>query len=212
MNFIKKCTKCGREFNESEYTYSFCEACGSRLIEKVEENCPGNPKTDEEVWGPFDGQKDQTPKDIKEPIPTPEDNVKLLGDILAIDSLGYIHMIEEPYNEEINDANQSLQIFINDKLINSEPIIYDETTIGRHSTSFNPDIDLGKIDPEKMISRKHAMIYRANGKYYLRNLSSKNTLHLNEEPIAQEESKELNNGDLIIFSNYIITKFIKSTY
>lgn len=209
MSLIKKCIGCECEFDESEISYriDYCERCGSKLeIKEEEEVSPTTSGEYSDIWTTI------TTEPVSHIPTTSIVNEKVLGDILTIDSLGYIHIIEESYNNEINYADQSLQIFINDKLINSEPIIYDETTIGRNSISFNPDIDLGKIDPEKMVSRKHAMIYRENGKYYLRNLSSKNTLHLNEDPIAQEESKELNNGDLIIFSNYIIAKFIKSTY
>ena len=77
---------------------------------------------------------------------------------------------------------------------------------------FIPTYDLSKIDQENYISRKHLLLYRDQGNVYARNLSSKNTIHINGELLLENESKMLNNNDELILSGYIVTKFFKEYF
>lgn len=115
------------------------------------------------------------------------------------------HYILIGYN---NNNNYELKDKIN---LDSEQII-----IGRESNTsdFKVDIDLTKyIDNEEYhreISRKHAMIYKKDNTLYIKKLSKHDNLtflnkNSEEEIIIKEnESRELNEDELILFSNYLI--------
>ena len=79
--------------------------------------------------------------------------------------------------------------------------------IGRHSVNSDPDVDLSPIDPEGYTSRRHLMIYKENDKFFARNLSTKNSVHVERDVLANGESKELNDNDLILLSKYVVMVF-----
>ena len=78
---------------------------------------------------------------------------------------------------------------------------YDETIIGRQSINSTPDIE------DRNVSRQHAMIYKEDGNFYLRKLSASNALHVNTEPVIDEDVK-LNDGDMIVLSRKYGLQFI----
>ena len=84
---------------------------------------------------------------------------------------------------------------------------YDETIIGRQSINSTPDIDMTSIDEDRNVSRQHAMIYKEDGNFYLRKLSASNALHVNTEPVIDEDVK-LNDGDMIVLSRKYGLQFI----
>ena len=90
-----------------------------------------------------------------------------------------------------------------------------EETENEDILSDNDDEDLEidsdyEIDFENRISRKHLMIYRDEDQFYVRNLSSKNTVHVNETLLSENESMVLNDKDKIILSNFIECEFEKA--
>lgn len=127
--------------------------------------------------------------------------------IFAVDVHGFIHFIDFKEDEELNE--DKLVIYVSNKIYKEIPLEYDETIVGRHSVSSDPDVDLSPIDPESYTSRKHLMIYKQNDKFYARNLSTKNSVHIENYPLANGENKELNDNDLIILSKYIVILFKK---
>lgn len=127
--------------------------------------------------------------------------------IFTVDDHGFIHFIDVKENEELNE--DKLVIYLSNKIYKEIPLEYDETIIGRHSVSYDPDVDLSPIDPESYTSRKHLMIYRQSNKFYARNLSTKNSVHIENYPLANGEDKELNDNDLIILSKYVVMLFKK---
>lgn len=84
---------------------------------------------------------------------------------------------------------------------------YDETIIGRQSINSTPDIDMTDIDLDRNVSRQHAMIYKEENSFYLRKLSSNNALHVNTEPVMEEDVK-LNDGDMVVLSRKYGLQFI----
>ena len=68
-------------------------------------------------------------------------------------------------------------------------------------------MDLSEIDIDRNISRKHLMIYRKNGNLYARNLSTKNSVHVQNQPLMTGEDKKLNDDDIIILSRYLVIRF-----
>lgn len=63
------------------------------------------------------------------------------------------------------------------------------------------------IDEDRNVSRQHAMIYKEDGNFYLRKLSASNALHVNTEPVIDEDVK-LNDGDMIVLSRKYGLQFI----
>lgn len=179
--FVKRCERCNINLKEEQLLpdQEACVLCGTKLT-------------------------DLTTKDIKKPVI--DEKKSILGDILTIDKYGYMHIIN-PEEESRYEGRDRLKICINGRVYKSECIQYDEYTIGRNSTTFCPDIDLSKVDFENRISRKHLMIYRQEDKYYVRNLSAKNTVHVNDLLISENESMEINHKDKIILSNFIECEF-----
>lgn len=84
---------------------------------------------------------------------------------------------------------------------------YDETLIGRNSIDSTPDIDLSEFDEDRFVSRKHALIYKENNNFYIRKLSSGNSLHVNTEPVLDEDVM-LNDKDMIVLSRKYGLQFI----
>lgn len=188
--FDKRCSdilSCGAKFKLSELLpgENVCPLCGSSLIDLIED-----PEPEEEL--PVDSQFKF-----------------VLGDVLTIDKYGYLHMIDSE-EEHRYEGRDRLKICINGRVYKCECIMFDEYTVGRNSTTFCPDIDLSKIDFENRISRKHLMIYRDEDQFYVRNLSSKNTVHVNETLLRENESMVINDKDKIILSNFIECEFEKA--
>ena len=138
--------------------------------------------------------------------------INSIGSILVIDdrqgSVSYIpNMLPKKTGKNIRYPYCNTSI-----VYKTIPINFNEITVGRSSIRFIPTYDLSKIDPENYTSRKHLMLYREDGHVYARNLSSKNTVHINGELLLENESKKLNNNDELILSGYIVTKFFKGDF
>jgi hypothetical protein len=87
-------------------------------------------------------------------------------------------------------------------------VVNDETLIGRADPiagSF-PDLDMTKFDPERVASRKHAFIYRQEGKHVLHALSDGGT-QLNQELLKNGDRREIKEGDVVILGAKIALKF-----
>ena len=79
-----------------------------------------------------------------------------------------------------NSLQQAFLIFEKGSLQGKKiPIVKSSTIIGRGGKNANCDIVL----PERQVSRRHAEIYVEQGRYYLRDLGSKNGTYVNGQPI-----------------------------
>jgi pSer/pThr/pTyr-binding forkhead associated (FHA) protein len=78
----------------------------------------------------------------------------------------------------------------------------DETTIGRRDpvTGINPDIDLTPADSQRSISRRHAKIFRRDGKFYVREeIGTMNGTFINGERVETGTPAEFTDGDEVRF-------------
>ncbi|MEW6558041.1 MAG: FHA domain-containing protein [Elusimicrobiota bacterium] len=77
----------------------------------------------------------------------------------------------------------------------------EKTFIGRSdSESKDIDINLFRFDPEKRVSRKHAIIYeKTPEEYYIEDNGSTNGTQVNKKELSKNNPIQLNNGDEIIF-------------
>ena len=85
----------------------------------------------------------------------------------------------------------------------------EETTIGRRDpvTGINPDIDLTPADTQRSISRRHAKIFRKNGRYYVREeIGTMNGTFVNGDRVETGIPAEFKVGDEVRFG------LIKTTF
>ena len=85
----------------------------------------------------------------------------------------------------------------------------EETTIGRRDpvTGINPDIDLTPADTQRSISRRHAKIFRKNGRYYVREeIGTMNGTFVNGDRVETGIPAEFKAGDEVRFG------LIKTTF
>lgn len=164
----------------------------------------------EEIYNKEPYSKDVSNKEISnKEVPNKNNYNKEISKepIFIVDSLGFIHFTEYKEKEELNA--DKIVVYVGKKIYKEFPLEYDETIIGRDSVKFTPDIDLSEIDLEGYTSRRHLMIYKEDDRFYARNLSTKNSVHVERDALAQGESKELNDNDLILLSKYIVIVFKK---
>ena len=85
----------------------------------------------------------------------------------------------------------------------------EETSIGRRDpvTGINPDIDLTPADSQRSISRRHAKIFRKEGRYYVREeIGTMNGTFVNGERVETGIPVEFKQGDDVRFG------LIKTTF
>ena len=78
----------------------------------------------------------------------------------------------------------------------------DETGVGRRDpvTGINPDIDLTPADSQRSISRRHAKIFRREGRFYVREeIGTMNGTFVNGERIETGQPVEFKDGDEVRF-------------
>lgn len=125
--------------------------------------------------------------------------------IFEIDEFGYIY-----FNiiKEENIECSKIILYLDNIIHSVFNLKYDEMTIGRSAKGSNPDIDLASIDTDKIVSRKHAVLYKRNNDYYIGNLTDQNYLDVNGEAVLKSKDRKLNNGDLILLSKRYKLKYI----
>lgn len=69
--------------------------------------------------------------------------------------------------------------------------------LGRASGSQRVDVDLGPLDPDAYVSRRHARISYERGRYWIADLGSSNGTYLNDRRLEQDRAVALQDGDRI---------------
>lgn len=135
-----------------------------------------------------------------------------ISKLYYLDDNQYIHFnkINEIYlKDEVKDTYTGPRFIIYEKgrIIQIVPVIYDEIVIGRKCVDSDPEIDLSDIDKERHSSRKHCLVYKLRGEYYIRNTSSKNSVHINTIAVLENEDKKIEESDFIILSRKFALEF-----
>lgn len=68
-------------------------------------------------------------------------------------------------------------------------------TIGRNSASQKVDLDLNPLDPDAYVSRRHAQVTYAEGRYWVTDLDSSNGTFLNDNRLEPNRPAALSHGD-----------------
>lgn len=128
------------------------------------------------------------------------------SDIFDIDNFGYIHF--DSMNEK-NIETEKIIIYLDKIIYSVVPLKYDEMIIGRAVKNLIPDINLANLDIEKVVSRRHGVIYKRNGYYYIKNIASQNSLQINGEELVKNRDRRLDNGDVITVSRKFKLKYVE---
>lgn len=126
-------------------------------------------------------------------------------EIFEIDEFGYIYF--NSIKEENRECSKII-LYLNNIIHSVFNLKYDEMIVGRSAKGSNPDIDLVSIDTDKIVSRKHAVLYKRNNDYYIGNLTNQNYLEVNGEVVIKSKDRKLKNGDLILLSKKYKLKYI----
>lgn len=195
---IKQCIKtktCGTKFREDdeEFEIGWCSVCGGPIFLIEEDSIVQN----EVAYSSIDeGEKVEVKESAESKTVYIDVNVD--GEII----------ISKEKHEIVDDIDgPRLLVYKGVKLVKIVPIEYDETIIGRYSMSSEPDIDLSAYDREKVTSRKHVLVYKINNEFIARNLSAKNSLHVNKKAIAYGEDYKLQHEDILILSRKFAIEF-----
>jgi len=105
-----------------------------------------------------------------------------------------------PVDTHRDFTGDRIEMYVDGTVYKTIPFVFDELLIGRESSGEMPDIDYTGIDEERFISRRHALIYRQKGQFIIRNVSSKNTVHVNRQSLAEKEEVVLTGDEKIILS------------
>lgn len=200
-NYIKVCLRpgCPNTYAPGSKCYEddVCE-CGAPLILKEEEvykltDIFGNPNESDNNEN-HDDNNENNQKNKIEPI-------------FVCDPSGGIHFNLKKEEELLSEDR--VVIYIGGRIYKEIPIEYDETIFGRTTTTHKPDVDLSEIDMSRKTSRNHLLIYRQNGKYIARNMTAKNSVHVERTLLKEGEECELKDNNLIILSRSIVMVFRK---
>ncbi len=77
-------------------------------------------------------------------------------------------------------------------VLGSQPVV-----LGRKSGSQPVDLDLSPLDPDAYVSRRHARVTCAEGRYWITDLGSSNGTYLNERRLEEGRAAALRHGDRI---------------
>ncbi len=101
-----------------------------------------------------------------------------------------------------------VSVYVRRQPVHSHEIVHDETLIGRYDPVSNayPELDLTPYDADRVVSRKHAYIYREGGAYFLCPVSGGGTQH-NKRLLNLGEKVKLIDGDAIIIGGAIALRF-----
>ncbi|ODN30768.1 FHA domain-containing protein [Fervidobacterium thailandense] len=106
-----------------------------------------------------------------------------------------------------------LTIYNRGSKVSEKNFWFDEILIGRSKTGVEVDVNLRDLDDERITSRKHAKIFKDEGKYFIQRLSQKAIVWVHGKFLEPGEIAQLYEGDRIILSNSIglIVNNVQST-
>lgn len=90
--------------------------------------------------------------------------------------------------------------------ISSFPIVKETNLIGRQDPArgINPEVDLGPFDSSGKISRRHAMVYFDNGKFFVEDLNSANGVFVNQVLVTPNQRHQINAGDKLSLGETVL--------
>jgi len=190
-----KCQTCGTENQDNS---QYCDECGSRLkssepesIKRIETPRFQTLISEYPIF--------QSSNATSIGIPPIAENVPKKGNSFKKDSTA-------------KDVHAKLVIERGNAVGTEFPLVADESYIGRWDADNGifPDVDLDKHDAEAKVSRRHARITFAGGKFSIEDLGSTNGTFVNRgRRLLPGNSHVLNGGDEIIVGKTFLRFFIE---
>jgi hypothetical protein len=105
-------------------------------------------------------------------------------------------------------THASLEIYENGSVLDRVVLTKTEVVIGRtdEETGIVPEVDLSAHDPQKSVSRRHALIHGGDSGYSLEDLNSRNKTRVRDRALEPGERATLRDGDVIDFGS-VKTRF-----
>ena len=192
-----KCQACATENQDSA---QYCDECGSRL-----EN--SQKKSTRQIETP------KFQKLISESQIFQSANVTSIGIPPIAENLPkQANSFERNENQNAKSVRAKLVIERGSQVGTEFSVVADESYIGRWDADNGifPDIDLDKHDLEAKVSRRHARIIYANGKFSIEDLGSTNGTFVNRgRRLIPGNAQVLNNGDEIIVGKTFLRFYIE---
>lgn len=155
----------------------------------------------EEQW--FEEQQDTSKK--METLEDPNLPTYIIGknnEVIYKQDEAYAAEFNNLFGDRLNSdyKGDRIEFILHGQVVRTYPLEYDEFLIGREHDGVVPDIDYTNFDENRYISRRHALVYRQQNEYFIRNLSTKNSVHVNKEVLKEKEFRCLQDGDRIVLS------------
>uniref|UniRef100_A0A7C4RWG0 FHA domain-containing protein n=1 Tax=Fervidobacterium thailandense TaxID=1008305 RepID=A0A7C4RWG0_9BACT len=96
-----------------------------------------------------------------------------------------------------------LTIYRSGLKVSEKDFWFDEILIGRSKSGVEVDVNLRDLDNERITSRKHAKIFKDDGKYFIQRVSQNAVVWVHGKFLEPGEVAQLYEGDRIILSNTI---------
>jgi hypothetical protein len=150
------------------------------------------------------------PEDEMPPIASAVSNVTSIGvpSVLAVDGYG-----KHPAAEGTDAAGHAtLTIERGDSPGTAFELITNDSIIGRWDADNGifPEIDLDAYDPDAKVSRRHARIISADGKYFVEDLGSTNGTYINRgRRLLPGTPQQIADGDEVIVGKTFLRFKIK---
>jgi len=190
-----KCQTCGRQNVDGS---QYCDECGSRLL-KTEQSNANN-------FAP-NVSKSAADAAVFQPANVTSIGIPAIADIIKEAEKS----ADKDGQAKTNGIHSTLKIERGESIGAEFSLSADESFIGRWDADNGifPDVDLDAHDPEAKVSRRHARILRANGKYAIEDLGSTNGTFVNRgRRLVPGAAQQINNGDEIIVGKTFMRFYI----
>lgn len=179
----------------------FCDACGARLIGEADPNSATNLHDNVEIPQPAflensDGAETVWAPSVDRVNITSLDQISQAADEIS----------PEPFDETVvSIPDSSVLATLTIERGDAPGTVFElknpNSIIGRWDADNGifPDVDLDAYDPDAKVSRKHAKLIAANGKFFVEDLGSTNGTYINRgRRLLPGTPQQISDGDEVI--------------
>lgn len=102
-----------------------------------------------------------------------------------------------------SEITPRVTFYLDRQPIGSRILDCDHFEVGRRDIDCRPDFHLTSFDPDNKTSRRHVEFIRREDQVFVRRISDKNPVHLNQQDLAAKVDYPLKHGDEIVLSQFV---------